>query len=74
MDNKVKELADKYDDSSKTIDDATKKHNNLPNRITELQKKAEILAVNSNNVLNSLINGEDDLKALESSKPDCKYP
>lgn len=73
MDNKVKELADKYEDSSKNIDDATKKHNNLPNRITELQTRAELLVVNSQNVLNSLLNGEDDLKALESSKPDCEF-
>ena len=63
----VNELANNYDDSVKEIDNAVRKDKNIAKNLVNLQSTAEVIVVNSNNVLNSLINAEEDLKAVENA-------
>jgi hypothetical protein len=63
----VSDLAGKYEKSMKEIEGAIKKHKILPKIQANMQSTAEVMVLNSNNVLNSLINAEEDLKAIESS-------
>ena len=61
------ELSNKYESSVKEIDRTLKKDKIIPKTLANIQSTAEVMVVDSNNVLNSLINAEDDLKAIESS-------
>ena len=63
----VNELANNYDDSVKEIDNAVRKDKNIAKNLVNLQSTAEVIVVNSNNVLNSLINAEEELKAVENA-------
>jgi hypothetical protein len=51
----------------KVIEGAIKKDKIIPRTLSKMQSTAEVMVLNSNNVLNSLINAEEDLKAIENS-------
>ena len=67
LNEQVTELANQNEDSMKEIDAAVKKDKNLAKKLDELQSRAEVLVVNTNNVLNNLINAEEDLKTVENA-------